>query len=155
MRLSNNPCKVLGNDDRENILVEYQLIDFPSNDWTNIFNRISWDIDVRSFINSKRIIVIVHPRLIQTKDIFNNIKEKIEETNNQLYSDTLKNEIILRNFISGMIVVHNDLRYTMQEPSENNPEGKSEYELYLSKIINRIEDHDEYESILNSNFSSV
>lgn len=155
MELSQDDCVVLGRDSFDNIVVRYNLIEYPSSQWTAVFNRVISIFTIKSLVNSKMIIVTANPNNLISFDTASVIKQKIEKTNNELSSDVLKNEIILNNFISGIIVIHSDMRYTDQDISENNLEGKSEYELYLNKIIERMQEHDEYEILLNVNLENI
>jgi len=151
VELSQDECTVLGRDSFDKIIVKYNLTDYPIIQWTKLFNRITSVIDIKSIINSKSILVSADANELSNLDVAFLIREKIEKTENELNSDTLKNEIILNNFIPGLIVVHDNMSYLSQQQTEENPQGKSEYELYLMKIINRIQEHDYYEEILNQN----
>ena len=151
MELSNESCTVLGRDSAENIVVRYSLVEFPTIRWTKLFNRIISVVIIKSIINSKSIIVIADPNILSNLDVASVIREKIIKSNSELNSDVLKNEIILDNFIIGLIVVHNDMGYHTDENSER----KSKYELYLLSIIERMQEHDEYEDMLNDNLGAV
>lgn len=155
MELSHEECAVLGRDSFDKIVIRYSLNDYPTIEWTKLFNRITSIIAIRSIVNSKSILVTADPNAVLTFNLASLIQEKIEKTENQLNSDALKNQIILEHFIPGLIVVHSDMGYENQSVTEENPNGYSEYELYLMKIIERIQEHDEYEEQLNAALSAV
>lgn len=151
MKLSQEECSVLGSDSFNNIIIKYSLTEYPITQWSRLFNRITSLVDIKSIINSKSIIVTADANSIYNFDIAHLIREKIEKTESELNSDSLKNQIIINNFIPGLIVVHDNMKYNNQTPTDENPEGRSEYELYLIKIIERIQQHDEYEELLTEN----
>lgn len=153
MELSQESCEVLGRDALDQIVVKYDLTDYPTIQWTKLFNRMVSIIQIKSVTNSKSIIVTAEANVLSNSDVAAIIIQKIDATDNELVSDALKNQIILDNFITGLIVIHDNMEYTEQVVTDENPDGKSEYELYLISIIERIQEHDAYEDMLNENLA--
>ena len=139
MQLSDSAFEVIGRDSLNLVIFRYQLTDIPTPWWTVIFNRWAEPFKTCSFRNTKYIMVKVTSNQAKTLDTKSLVQKLINHTNQDYDSEVQRKNTLVKvatrqsyPFPRGLVVVHNHLSHTV------GPNGISEYEDYLNKVITRV-----------------
>jgi hypothetical protein len=128
--------EILNKDEESIITLKYTLTEIPTPSWTNVFNRRDYfdNYQMTSIEDSIIIYVKVDLATYYKNDVDYKVGYTVEKTDQEIESDTLKTQIILRQFVPGMIVVHrrDELLYS-DNPIYGDP-LLSDYEYYVKKI---------------------
>ena len=116
MRLDTSSCELLGRDNASNLIIKYRLTEIPTRGWTVAFNnKIDPGIRIQSISGTVDISVTIVSSNFANINVAALINNRILIVDSELMSDQLKNQIILKTFVEGLIVVHDSLSYTSEE----------------------------------------
>lgn len=139
MQLNESVFDVIGRDSLNLVIFRYQLTDTPTVQWTAIFNRWGEPFRVHSFKNTKYIVIKVTSNQAKTLDAKGLVKKLIANASQDYEREVQKSATLLKiatrsthPLPRGLVIVHNNLSHSI------GPNGISEYEDYLNKVITRV-----------------
>lgn len=131
MQLESN--YVIYDRDKDFLYLRTSLSELPSQKWTSLFNRRTSSIYSSSLIGSKNVFIKISYEDFLNKNFLLIVSEKVTKTDEEISSDTLKKQIILRTFVNGLVIVHHDLSYIYNTFYKTN---KNDYEQFvLNQLI--------------------